>query len=1149
MRNKIIFLFALLFFGFLSLTYASAVYTNGIDVSNYQHACLQWSGSTCVKRNCIDINWGQVYSSGYKFAFIKSTQGDDRAPQIVNPCFRNDMNAGKAAGVLVGAYHFACTINNATREANFFVQNSSGYFGPGYLRPVLDLETQTSCTLACNTSSCWNSYSSWVDEWMSAVEKSTGVKPILYVTCEYARNLNSVTLQKYPLWIANTGVSSPCSGQFAWNFWQYSWTGSVSGISGNVDLDYFNGDMTALNSFVISSSDQYPHVNSFDPVSYSVSVGNPVVFNFNVSDDIGLYKVALWRADDVYGSPYGWNETKVIYVSGKNYVGTISDSPVFAGNYWYGLHVNDNSGDISHWNDEKNSQTGFSPGIYGPDRISLTGCTDECTPGQTRCFGNVSQICGNYDGDSCYEWGNDSVCTYGCGSASMAAAPSVGGISPMASSSSGCNSCVPQTCSQMGRQCDSWDNGCGQIISCGSCGTGQTCNSNGQCVVNNGGSTDTGWKFPTKTGVIYNEWYNPGNAYASDNVYAWRDSSKGFSLYAAMQDYYNFGFFVPTGAVINGIEIRVEGYCTSSSTNNVRIHFINHGGDEKTIQFGTSESIKTYGSSSDLWNTGWLASDFSNSSFGIYLLAYASDQSAKNYIDSISAKIYYTPAACAQDIDCGHGGLVGNLFCSNGNVVQNKITYTCNNPGTVSSSCSSSLNPQLITTCNDGCSSGDCLDPSTGWKSPSVTGTSLNSWTNPTNAFSSDDAYATVKGTYLEQDYSNFNFNIPSGAIPQGIQVRAEGQPNVAADGYFSDSRVLIYAWSSSFGSWDRENGANFWSFGNYYDSGYDITMTRPSVTSDLWSNRWTVDDFSNSKFKLKMTTWSNPYLTKIDQIQARVYYDWPTCSSNSECGVSAPTGGVFCSGSNVLQNYINYTCNNPGTLSSYCSSSTSSSLIKTCSAGQVCSSGNCFDVACSSNSQCGTNGFTGDASCYSDGLYKNYVSYICNNPGTVSSSCSSSSSLQLYQSCSTNWSVQRAADFNNDCTITLEDFGILKDHFGKCSALYPGCYDVVLPNDSWSSGDANRDGNIDLQDFGVLKDNFGKSCTDGSPLVAAAPVVNTNTPATSAPATTKKTETKVATVPNKATAKTNAKTTLVVPAVIPAKVVPVSNKKVIKLN
>ena len=54
--------------------------------------------------------------------------------------------------------------------------------------------------------------------------------------------------------------------------------------------------------------------------------------------------------------------------------------------------------------------------------------------------------------------------------------------------------------------------------------------------------------------------------------------------------------------------------------------------------------------------------------------------------------------------------------------------------------------------------------------------------------------------------------------------------------------------------------------------------------------------------------------------------------------------------------------------------------------------------------------------------------------------------------------------DANEDGTIDLQDFGLLKANFGG-----PG---------GWSEGDFNGDDTIDLQDFGLLKSNFGAGVT-----------------------------------------------------------------------
>ena len=123
-------------------------------------------------------------------------------------------------------------------------------------------------------------------------------------------------------------------------------------------------------------------------------------------------------------------------------------------------------------------------------------------------------------------------------------------------------------------------------------------------------------------------------------------------------------------------------------------------------------------------------------------------------------------------------------------------------------------------------------------------------------------------------------------------------------------------------------------------------------------------------------------------------------CNSNSACGTSGLTGSPFCQYGNVYQNYITYTCNNPGTALSSCSNSTTAQLQTTCTGSQTCANGSCTAVTCATNTACGTSGLTGSPFCQSGNVYQNYTTYTCNNPGTASSSCSNSTTAQLQTTC-----------------------------------------------------------------------------------------------------------------------------------------------------
>ncbi len=64
---------------------------------------------------------------------------------------------------------------------------------------------------------------------------------------------------------------------------------------------------------------------------------------------------------------------------------------------------------------------------------------------------------------------------------------------------------------------------------------------------------------------------------------------------------------------------------------------------------------------------------------------------------------------CYNDSGCGEDGWVGDPYCSGGHVYQDYRTWTCNNPGTLDSFCSSQDAGQMKEECLSGCESGACL--------------------------------------------------------------------------------------------------------------------------------------------------------------------------------------------------------------------------------------------------------------------------------------------------------------------------------------------------------------------------------------------------------------------------------------------------------
>lgn len=200
---------------------------SGIDVSHYQG----------------NVNWGAVKSAGVAFAIAKATEGTG----TVDQCFNVNWEKIKAAGLIRGAYHFFHASQDAKRQAQNFLNVVT--IGEGDLPAVLDIE------ISDNVSG--PSIISGITTWLTMVEQGTGRKPIIYTNPSFWNSYMNDAFGAYPLWVANyTTAGSPRlpNGWDRWLFWQYSQTGRLAGVPGNVDMDRFSGTVEDLQAFVNGST-------------------------------------------------------------------------------------------------------------------------------------------------------------------------------------------------------------------------------------------------------------------------------------------------------------------------------------------------------------------------------------------------------------------------------------------------------------------------------------------------------------------------------------------------------------------------------------------------------------------------------------------------------------------------------------------------------------------------------------------------------------------------------------------------------------------------------------------------------------------------------------------------------------------------------
>jgi GH25 family lysozyme M1 (1,4-beta-N-acetylmuramidase) len=204
----------------------------GIDVS-------RWQGS---------INWTSVRSAGIQFAWMKATEGTS----YKDPNFNTNYPAAHGAGVIRGAYHFALPNNSSgATQAAYFASNGGAWSADNLTLPgVLDIESNPYGSQCYGLST--TSMRSWIMDFYNTYKARTGRDIVIYTSPSWWNTCTgswSGMASLSPLWVAHwTSASSPTlpGGFGVWTVWQYTSSGSVSGISGNVDRDWFNGSRDRL---------------------------------------------------------------------------------------------------------------------------------------------------------------------------------------------------------------------------------------------------------------------------------------------------------------------------------------------------------------------------------------------------------------------------------------------------------------------------------------------------------------------------------------------------------------------------------------------------------------------------------------------------------------------------------------------------------------------------------------------------------------------------------------------------------------------------------------------------------------------------------------------------------------------------------------
>ncbi len=191
----------------------------GIDVSKFQG----------------DIDWKKVAAEGVKFAMIRlGFRGMTAGTLDIDEKYKANIEGALANGIKVGVYFFSEAINveEAIEEADFVLDNLKGY--DVEYPVVFDTEKVTTYDARANGLS--------MDErtdiclaFCDRIRKA-GYTPMIYANIRYMlTGIDIERLEDVEKWYAE--YSSDVKFPYEYGILQYSESGRINGINGNVDLD------------------------------------------------------------------------------------------------------------------------------------------------------------------------------------------------------------------------------------------------------------------------------------------------------------------------------------------------------------------------------------------------------------------------------------------------------------------------------------------------------------------------------------------------------------------------------------------------------------------------------------------------------------------------------------------------------------------------------------------------------------------------------------------------------------------------------------------------------------------------------------------------------------------------------------------------
>ena len=196
----------------------------GIDVSSYQG----------------DINWEKVADSGIRFAIVRlGYRGYGTGKMVKDDKAIQNLEGARAAGLKVGAYFFSQALNiKEVDEEIEFMLDILGDFQPD-MPVILDWEYISAEARTANMDA--RTLTDCQVHFCQVMEKK-GYYPMIYFNWHQSENLLYLSeLERWPFWLAL--YQDRMTYPYHVEMWQYTCTGKVPGIRGDVDINVYMPDV------------------------------------------------------------------------------------------------------------------------------------------------------------------------------------------------------------------------------------------------------------------------------------------------------------------------------------------------------------------------------------------------------------------------------------------------------------------------------------------------------------------------------------------------------------------------------------------------------------------------------------------------------------------------------------------------------------------------------------------------------------------------------------------------------------------------------------------------------------------------------------------------------------------------------------------